>query len=51
MDTLSELKKIAYILNDIVIPNSNNRLIYYRLFDDLVTNNQVISFTKHQYNN
>ena len=51
MKTLSELKKIAYILDDISIPNSTNRVIYYRLFNNLITNNQTIMLTEYQYKN
>ena len=47
--TLKQLKKIAHILDDVAIPCSENRLIYYRLFGDLVTNNKTIVLTKEQY--
>ena len=47
--TLKQLKKIARILDDVAIPCSEDRLIYYRLFGDLVTNNQTIVLTKEQY--
>lgn len=47
--TLKQLKKKARILDDVAIPCSENRLICYRLFGDLVTNNQTIVLTKEQY--
>ena len=49
--TLKQLKKIARIFDDVAIPCSEERLIYYRLFGDgdLVTNNQTILLTKEQY--
>jgi len=51
MYTLKELKKVAYILDNITIPGSGNKLIYYRLFNDLATETKTIVFTEYQYNN